>query len=76
MRGRRVLVGALAAAALAALPMSASADKPTCPDHPGCKTADDPDKNNPKFLITQLGNFNEGTDDTCVRVKPGRDRPC
>ena len=76
MRGRYALVVSLITGVLVALPATGMAAKPTCPDHPGCKTADDPNKNNPKFLISQLGNFNQGTEDTCVRAKPGRDKPC
>lgn len=75
-RGRTLLVASLAVVAVAVPSATATAAKPTCPGHPGCKTADDPNKNNPKFQQSQLGNFNQGTEDTCVQVKPGRDKPC
>ena len=52
-----MVAGPVASGALAA---------PECePGAPGCKTGDDPDKNNPKFLETQRGNLNaRGTEDT------------
>ena len=61
----------LIAALMMALTMSfgaagAFAVPPPCePGAPGCKTGDDPDKNNPKFLETQRGNLNaKGTENT------------
>ncbi len=49
---------------------AAFAAPPPCePGAPGCKTGDDPDKNNPKFTETQRGNLNapgtEGTERDC-----------
>jgi hypothetical protein len=53
-----MIAGPVASGALAAPP-------PCEPGAPGCKTGDDPDKNNPKFLETQRGNTNaQGTEDT------------
>ena len=64
-----VLVGSLAAPAGAAF-----ADAPPCtPGAPGCKTVDDPSKNNPKFTETQRGNVNApGTENTCVGANNGQ----
>jgi hypothetical protein len=48
---------------------SFAAPPPCEPGAPGCKTGDDPDKNNPKFLETQRGSLNaqgtEGTEEDC-----------
>ena len=61
----------LIAALMMALTMSfgaagAFAVPPPCePGAPGCKTGDDPDKNNPKFTETQRGNLEaKGTENT------------
>jgi hypothetical protein len=45
---------------------AAFAAPPPCePGAPGCKTGDDPDKNNPKFTETQRGNLDaQGTENT------------
>ena len=66
-----LLVAALVAAMmLAATGAPAFADQPSCPGHPGCKTTDDPDKNNPKFKVTRLGaGEGEGTEDTARDCK-------
>jgi hypothetical protein len=57
-----------------ALPGTASAAAPPCePGAPGCKTADDPTKNNDKFSVTQRGNFDApGTENTCTGANPGQ----
>jgi hypothetical protein len=40
---------------------------------PGCKTVDDPTKNNPTFTETQRGNVDApGTESTCVGANPGQ----
>ena len=57
------------------LPASlASAAPPPCsPGAPGCKTVDDPTKNNPKFTETQRGNVDApGTESTCVGANNGQ----
>jgi hypothetical protein len=75
MRKARVaLAGALAAAALALPAAPAGAAPPPCePGDPGCKTVDDPSKNNPKFTETQRGNVDApGTEGTCVGANPGQ----
>ena len=39
----------------------------------GCKTEDDPTKNNPKFVETQRGNVDApGTESTCTGANPGQ----
>jgi hypothetical protein len=75
---RKRLVLALATLAVAVptgagLAGSANAAPPACePGAPGCKTGDDPDKNNPKFTETQRGNLSApGTENTCVGTNPG-----
>ena len=52
----------------------AGAAPPPCePGAPGCKTVDDPTKNNPKFTETQRGNVNApGTESTCVGANRGQ----
>jgi hypothetical protein len=69
----RKRISLLIAALMLALTMSfggagaAFAAPPPCesPDAPGCKTGDDPDKNNPKFTEVQRGNLNaKGTENT------------
>jgi hypothetical protein len=53
-----MVAGPVASGALAAPP-------PCEPGAPGCKTGDDPDKNNPKFTETQRGNLEaKGTENT------------
>ena len=53
-----MVAGPVASGALAAPP-------PCQPGAPGCKTGDDPDKNNPKFTETQRGNLEaKGTENT------------
>jgi hypothetical protein len=62
----------LIVAAIMALTLSlggataAFAQPPACePGAPGCKTGDDPDKNNDKFTVVQRGSTNaKGTEDT------------
>jgi hypothetical protein len=53
---------------------AASAAPPACePGAPGCKTVDDPTKNNPKFTETQRGNVDApGTESTCVGANRGQ----
>ena len=54
-------------AALSVSALSAFAAPPPCnsPDAPGCKSGDDPDKNNPKFTEVQRGNLDApGTENT------------
>jgi hypothetical protein len=59
----------LVAMLVATAPLVFAAPPPCEPGAPGCKTGDDPDKNNPKFLETQRGNLNaqgtEGTEEDC-----------
>jgi hypothetical protein len=47
---------------------------PSCDAQPqGCKTVDDPDKNNDKFTETQRGNVNApGTESTCTGANNGQ----
>jgi hypothetical protein len=63
-----LLVGTalLAVMMLVATAAPAFAAPPPCePGAPGCKTGDDPDKNNPKFTETQRGSLNaRGTEST------------
>jgi hypothetical protein len=58
--------------AVAATP--AGAAPPPCePGAPGCKTVDDPTKNNEKFTETQRGNVDApGTESTCVGANNGQ----
>jgi hypothetical protein len=75
--GRRKLAVGLSTLALG-LPIgfavTAQAAPPPCePGDPGCKTVDDPTKNNPKFTETQRGNVDApGTESTCVGANPGQ----
>ena len=72
---RKTVVGAAVVAALAIPGASgALAAPPPCePGAPGCKTVDDPSKNNPKFTETQRGNVDApGTESTCVGANPGQ----
>jgi Spy/CpxP family protein refolding chaperone len=73
-RVRMALAGAVAAAALAVSAAPAVAAPPPCePGAPGCKTVDDPSKNNPKFTETQRGNVDApGTESTCVGANNGQ----
>ena len=70
---RKFVVGAVVAAALAIPTGTAFGDPPPCEaGDPGCKTEDDPNKNNPKFKVTQRGNVGApGTADTCTGANPG-----
>jgi hypothetical protein len=70
---------ARAAVVLASLMMvvpagSPFADAPGCSvGSPGCKTVDDPSKNNPKFTETQRGNVDApGTENTCFGANRGQ----
>jgi len=61
---------ALLVVALSMSALSAFAAPPPCePGAPGCKTEDDPNKNNPKFTISQRGNLDapgtESTEEDC-----------
>jgi hypothetical protein len=73
---KRLAVGlsTLAFALPAGLAVTAHADAPPCePGAPGCKTVDDPTKNNPKFTETQRGNVDApGTENTCVGANNGQ----
>lgn len=70
------IAGALALAGALMIPAAgtALAVPPACePGAPGCKTVDDPTKNNPKFTETQRGNVDApGTESTCVGANPGQ----
>jgi hypothetical protein len=72
----RKLLGALTLAGALMVPMAspALADPPPCePGDSGCKTVDDPDKNNPKFTETQRGNVDApGTESTCEGANRGQ----
>ena len=80
MKTVRAAIAAVAATMALLVPSGAAfAAPPPCqPGAPGCKTGDDPDKNNPKFIETQRGNLNApGTESTCVGTNPGgRTKPC
>jgi hypothetical protein len=71
---KRLSLAALVAAALVGIPSGATAAAPPCQvGQPGCKTVDDPTKNNPKFTETQRGNVNApGTENTCVGANNGQ----
>jgi hypothetical protein len=71
---RMTVVGVVAAAALAVSAAPAIAAPPPCePGAPGCKTVDDPSKNNPKFTETQRGSVDApGTESTCVGANNGQ----
>jgi hypothetical protein len=71
---RRISLAALAAAALIGIPSGATAAPPPCqPGDPGCKTVDDPTKNNPKFTETQRGNVDAPrTESTCPGANNGQ----
>jgi hypothetical protein len=72
----RKIAGALALAGALMVPLAspALADPPACePGAPGCKTVDDPTKNNDKFTETQRGNVDApGTESTCVGANNGQ----
>ena len=71
---RRLLAVLLASGALLVPAGPAMSDAPPCQvGDPGCKTVDDPTKNNPKFTETQRGNVNApGTENTCVGANRGQ----
>ena len=71
---KRLFVAVLATGALFVPAGTAVSAPPPCePGDPGCKTVDDPDKNNPKFTETQRGNVDApGTESTCVGANPGQ----
>ena len=73
-RAARFAVAALATGALLVPAGAAFGDAPACEaGDPGCKTVDDPTKNNPKFTETQRGNVNApGTENTCVGANRGQ----
>ena len=74
-RGKlRAGLSTLALAVPAGAAVTAQAAPPPCePGDPGCKTVDDPSKNNPKFTETQRGNVDApGTESTCVGANPGQ----
>ena len=72
----RRFAGALVVAGALMVPLAspALAAPPSCePGAPGCKTVDDPTKNNQKFTETQRGNVNApGTESTCVGANRGQ----
>jgi hypothetical protein len=74
MKRKVITASALAALAFALPAGSAFADAPPCePGDPGCKTVDDPSKNNPKFTETQRGNVDaKGTENTCTGANRGQ----
>ncbi len=74
MKRKTLTASILTALALAIPAGSALADAPPCePGASGCKTVDDPSKNNPKFTETQRGNVNApGTENTCTGANPGQ----
>jgi hypothetical protein len=71
---RRFSLAALAVVALVGIPSGANAAPPSCAaGDPGCKTVDDPTKNNPKFTETQRGNVDApGTESTCTGANRGQ----
>ena len=72
---RKITAVLLAGAFAVSVPAgSAVADAPPCePGAPGCKTVDDPTKNNPKFTETQRGNVDApGTENTCTGANGGQ----
>ena len=74
MNVRSCVLAALATGVLIGVPSGATAAPPPCePGAPGCKTVDDPTKNNPKFTETQRGNVDApGTESTCVGANNGQ----
>jgi hypothetical protein len=73
---KKAFVGVLAAVALSVPAGTAFSAPPPCdPGDPGCKTVDDPSKNNPKFTETQRGNVDApGTESTCEAREPRPDQ--
>jgi hypothetical protein len=71
---RKTLAAIVIAGGLIVPATAAFADAPPCqPGAPGCKTVDDPSKNNPKFTETQRGNVDApGTENTCVGANNGQ----
>lgn len=71
---RKVLIAVILAGGLTVPATAAFADAPPCtPGAPGCKTVDDPTKNNPKFTETQRGNVDApGTENTCTGANRGQ----
>jgi hypothetical protein len=71
---KKAFVGVVAAVALFVPAGTAFSDPPPCsPGDPGCKTVDDPTKNNPKFTETQRGNVDApGTESTCEGANRGQ----
>ena len=71
---RRLLLPALMVTAIATVPLASPAAPPACsPGAPGCKTVDDPTKNNAKFTETQRGSVDApGTESTCVGANRGQ----
>jgi hypothetical protein len=71
---KKTFVALLTAVALCVPVGTTFGDAPPCsPGDPGCKTVDDPTKNNPKFTETQRGNVDApGTENTCVGANPGQ----
>lgn len=77
-KARRLFVSAAVAAAFAVPGNAVLADPPPCePGAPGCKTVDDPDKNNPKFTCTQRGRVGApGTSETLEGANNGQTKQC
>ncbi len=73
-RAKSVSFAALLVAGAIGLPSGAAAAPPPCEaGQPGCKTVDDPNKQNPKFTETQRGNVNApGTESTCTGANKGQ----
>jgi hypothetical protein len=71
---KKAFLGVLTAVVLFVPAGTTFADAPPCSvGEPGCKTVDDPSKNNPKFTETQRGNVDAaGTENTCVGANPGQ----
>ena len=71
---KKLVAGVLLSSSLLVPAGFAAAAPPPCsPGEPGCKTVDDPDKNNPKFTETQRGNVDApGTESTCVGANRGQ----
>jgi hypothetical protein len=67
-----VALVAVTLAVLSAAP-SLAAPPPCQAGDPGCKTQDDPTKNNEKFTVTQRGNIGApGTQETCTGANNGQ----
>jgi hypothetical protein len=65
--GLLIMVALVAAMMMVATAAPAFAAQPTCPGHPGCKTTDDPNKNNDKFMVTRLGSGEGAGTDSGLR---------